>query len=49
VLDRIEPSVDALIARVEAYNDYEAPKPTIQLRPESEKPAEDDGETEVDE
>jgi NADH-quinone oxidoreductase subunit M len=51
VLDRIEPSVDALIARVEAYNDYEAPTPTIQLRPESEEPepAEDEGGTEVDE
>ncbi len=49
VLDRIEPSVDALIARVEAFNDYEAPTPTIELRPESEQPAEDDTETEVDE
>ena len=32
VLDRIEPSIDALITRVEAYTDYEEPEPTIELR-----------------
>jgi NADH-quinone oxidoreductase subunit M len=40
VLDRIEPSLDALITRVEAYTDYREPEPTIELRDHSEQPAE---------
>jgi hypothetical protein len=31
VLDRIEPSIDALITRVEANTDYVEPEPTIQI------------------
>jgi NADH-quinone oxidoreductase subunit M len=31
VIDRIEPSVDALIAHVEAHTDYVAPVPTVQI------------------
>ncbi|MGE5210589.1 MAG: Fe-S-binding domain-containing protein, partial [Acidobacteriota bacterium] len=31
VLDRIEPSIDALITRVEDNTDYVEPEPTIQI------------------
>jgi NADH-quinone oxidoreductase subunit M len=46
VLERIEPSIDALITRVEAYTNYEEPEPTIELReePADDEPADEEGE-----
>ena len=47
VLDRIEPSLDALITRVEAFTDYDEPVPTVDLRveePTDEQPAGEEGE-----
>jgi NADH-quinone oxidoreductase subunit M len=47
VLDRIEPSIDALITRVETYTTYEEPEPTIELRdeePADDEPADEEGE-----
>jgi hypothetical protein len=51
VLERIEPSINALITRVEAYTDYVEPAPTIQIgehggdEPADEEPdAEEEGE-----
>ncbi len=42
VLDRIEPSIDALITRVEANTDYVEPEPTIQIGEHSDDEAQDD-------
>jgi NADH-quinone oxidoreductase subunit M len=45
VLDRIEPSIDALITRVEEYTDFVEPEPTIEIgEHEAEEPAEGDQE-----
>jgi NADH-quinone oxidoreductase subunit M len=48
VLDRIEPSIDALITRVEAYTDYDEPEPAIELREQpaepADQPADEEGE-----
>jgi NADH-quinone oxidoreductase subunit M len=44
VLDRIEPSIDALITRVEAYTDYKEPEPTIELVDHSQEPSGDEEE-----
>jgi NADH-quinone oxidoreductase subunit M len=43
VLDRIEPSIDALITRVEEYTDFVEPEPTIQIgEHDAEEPADDE-------
>jgi NADH-quinone oxidoreductase subunit M len=49
VLDRIEPSIDALIARVEANTDYVQPEPTIRIGVHGEGADTDEDEGEVDE
>ncbi len=45
VLDRIEPSIDALITRVEDHTDFVEPEPTIQIgEHDAEEPGHDDDE-----
>jgi hypothetical protein len=48
VLDRIEPSIDALITRVEDYTDFVEPEPTIRIGDHGgDEPA--DGDADVEE